>query len=224
MDPGYNKLEVLVMKEQVVLLAIFIAFFLVNVISVNKLNKLGEQLSKPFLMPTLLLIYLYSTSTTNLFVVFALVCGFLGDVFLLERERFFVFGVVAFLIGHILYILALTKSISFFQIPIPIFIFILPYIFFGIVVYKKLGSSLNSIRGYALIYIIIILAMSFSSLLRIRSITSYQFWMPFIGSILFIISDSILAMNEFKKNKKNKGAYVMLTYVTAQLLIVAGFI
>lgn len=212
------------MKEQVVLLAIFITFFLVNVISVNKLNKLGELLTKPFLMPTLLLVYLYSTTKLNLFVVFALVCGFLGDVFLLKREKFFVAGVMAFLFGHILYILALIKSISFIQVPMPIFIFILPYIFFGVVVYKRLGNSLKAIKGYALIYIIIILAMSFSSLLRIRSITSYQFWMPFIGSILFIISDSILAMNEFKKNKKNKGAYVMLTYVTAQLLIVAGFV
>ena len=45
-----------------------------------------------------------------------------------------------------------------------------------------------------------------------------------IGAVLFIISDSVLAINKFYKPFEGAGIVIMLTYAFAQLLIVAGII
>ena len=45
-----------------------------------------------------------------------------------------------------------------------------------------------------------------------------------IGAILFIISDSVLAINKFYQPFKGAGIIIMLTYAFAQMLIVLGVI
>lgn len=49
-----------------------------------------------------------------------------------------------------------------------------------------------------------------------------SFWQVFIGAILFLISDGILAIAKFYKNFPESGILIMGTYATAQLLIVMG--
>jgi len=48
--------------------------------------------------------------------------------------------------------------------------------------------------------------------------------MPFVGSLLFMASDSVLAINTFRSKIPRGDVYIMSTYVTAQVLIVAGMI
>ena len=69
-----------------------------------------------------------------------------------------------------------------------------------------------------------ILAVSFLSLLRMNNIYGYRFWLPFIGAFVFVISDTMDAFNTLKANIKWREIMVMATYITAQLLIVLGFI
>ena len=48
--------------------------------------------------------------------------------------------------------------------------------------------------------------------------------MMMAGAILFVISDSILAINKFYSPFQNAGILIMLSYGLAQLMIVAGAI
>lgn len=205
----------------------FILFLLLsslNIISIKKHNKSIRIITKPLLMPTLLFAYLYNASCSSNSIVFALIFGFLGDTFLLGDGIFFTAGLISFLLGHIFYIAALLTPIYLSKIPFYIYIFILPYLIYGFIVYNKLSPFMKSIKLQGLLYFIVLIFMSFSSFLRIYSIHGYQFWFPLIGSILFVMSDTVLAFNEFKSTTAFREIIVMLTYIMAQLLIVIGFI
>lgn len=206
------------------LLIIFILLSITNIISIKKGDKFWQHLTKPLLMPTLLLFYLFSTQAPKMLIIFALVFGFLGDVFLMGTGAFFTIGLFSFLTGHVFYIIALSKAITFSKIPVGLYFLIIPYVIYGAFVFKKLLPYLKAMKVQALLYLIIIITMSFTSLIRIGNVNSYQFWMPFMGSLLFISSDSMLAFNEFKSRSNIREVYVMITYVVAQLLIVLGFI
>jgi uncharacterized membrane protein YhhN len=73
-------------------------------------------------------------------------------------------------------------------------------------------------------YLIIVLVMSFSALTRIAKSNSYLYWLPFIGSLFFIASDTCLAFNVFKYNGQMQyGDFLTtITYLPAQFLIVFG--
>lgn len=208
------------------LLIIFIILAIANIISVKNNNKLGMLITKPLLMPMLLLMYVFSASILKWFIILALIFGFLGDVFLMRAGMFFIAGLLCFLTGHVFYTAAFITSSTLPKIPFEFYILILPYILYGLLVYKKLLPHLKSMKLEVFLYLIVIIAMSFSSLLRVWNTNGYQFWLPFIGSILFIISDSILAFNNFKPEERARVSdiYIMTTYIAAQLLIVLGFI
>lgn len=45
-----------------------------------------------------------------------------------------------------------------------------------------------------------------------------------IGTVLFVISDAIIAVNKFHKPVPLSGLWIMLTYYAAQAMIALGFI
>jgi len=210
------------MNGKVYLFIIFAIFSLGNIISAQKSYKVGKYLTKPFLMPLLLLIYLSGTCSPKAVIIFALVFAFLGDVFLMPEGIFFNLGLGSFLIGHLFYIIALAQPIG--KIPLIFYIFIIPYLIYGHYVYIKLLPYIKSMKVPIFLYLTTITTMSFLSILRGWSITGYEFWLPFIGSILFIASDTMLAFNIFKVKTKDLDSYIMATYIGAELLIVLGFL
>ncbi|MNR13000.1 YhhN-like protein [compost metagenome] len=46
----------------------------------------------------------------------------------------------------------------------------------------------------------------------------------FVGAIVFVISDSILAINKFYAPVERSSFFIMLTYLVAQYLIVVGIL
>lgn len=188
----------------------------------------GVQLTKPFLMPLLLVLYLILTPAPRYLVVLALICGFVGDVALLwvEKRATMLTGLVAFLIGHILYVVVFLDSTHFLSvIPTWVFLLVIPYILYGIWVYRKLAESVGTMRVPVLIYLVVILSMSFTALSRFwAGLLAAAVWLPFIGSLLFMVSDTVLAMHIFRREMRYGNVWIMATYVAAQMLIVFGLI
>jgi uncharacterized membrane protein YhhN len=180
--------------------------------------------TKLLLMPILIIAYMNGSSFHNILIVIALIFGFLGDTFLIGDGIFFTLGLISFLLGHIFYISAFLSPVSLSKTPIYIYIFLLPYLIYGLIIYNKLSPFMKSIKLMGFLYFIVLIFMSFSSVLRIYTVHGYQFWFPLIGSILFVISDTVLAFNEFKSRTIFREIIVMFTYIMAQLLIVIGFI
>jgi uncharacterized membrane protein YhhN len=51
-----------------------------------------------------------------------------------------------------------------------------------------------------------------------------SFQLVFIGSLLFVISDSMIAVDKFYGEIPQAGFWIMLTYISAQYLIMRGLI
>lgn len=134
----------------------------------------------------------------------------LGDGLL----RWFVIGLSAFLIGHLFYVVGFFKYRNFSKFSL---FMIIPIGVFGFVMGKNLLSALlenhnESLMVPVLIYIIIISLMCWVAFL------SRNLW-AITGSILFVLSDSILSWNMFVSNVPHSSIWIMTTYYLAQFLI-----
>lgn len=184
------------------------------------------MLTKPLLVPLIILFYLTSAVHINWLIVTGLFFGFLGDISLLggSKKLFFAIGLFTFLVGHLFYTLAFLQSIQYFEVvPIWFFIVLIPYSLYGFAILRILRPNLNKMIVPVVIYMCVILIMSFTSTCRIWNGFTLQFLLPFIGSLFFIVSDSVLAYNSFNVPQKNYETLIMFTYIFAQVLIVAGF-
>ncbi|WP_168190041.1 lysoplasmalogenase [Caloramator sp. E03] len=193
-----------------------------NIINDNK-NK--RYLSKSLLMPLLLLFYITYTKNLNYYVIFALIFSFLGDIFLLnDNKKNFMLGGASFLIGHTFYIISFIKEIEVhFKISLFHILLIVPYIIYGIYVYKTIIKNMKNLKITAILYMFIILFSSITCLLVILS-GKQQLILSFLGTILFIVSDSLLGYSIFVHKNRYSDFLVMLTYVSAQTLLVFGFL
>jgi uncharacterized membrane protein YhhN len=207
---------------------LFCIAFIMHMIFTKKEYNRGRCYTKPFLMPLLAIYYISSVAEVNKFIMMALVFGLMGDVFLMwpERKNNFMLGLGAFLIGHLCYVLLFLQGISFAKnVPIWFYLIIIIYVIGACAVMKKLIKYLGDMKIPTYLYMAVILLMSFASLARIWIMgMTLSFVLPFIGSLLFLCSDSMLGFYTFKSKFKNGNVYIMLTYVLAQALIVGGYL
>lgn len=205
----------------------FICVFVLNIHFVKVKNNKGIYITKPLLMPMLIIFYVLSTTDINWLIVSALIFGCIGDILLMLPRRQFILGLISFLVGHMFYIKAFIDPILNHNIAYIMVFLIIPYIIYNMLVlgrfvpYKKLNNTTKFFGG---LYLIVISIMGFSSTIRIFYIEGFKFYSTFIGAMLFITSDCLIALNSVVYNAKNKGAYIMTTYIIAQFLIVLGCI
>lgn len=156
-------------------------------------------------------------SVFSILILAGLIFSFIGDVLLLIPEKHFKNGLIAFLTAHLFY------SYSFFSISTAVryeaFVLFAVYAYF---IYKYLKDSLGKQRVPVIIYIAVISIMGGLGLNQfVNSNYAYSFQI-FIASILFIISDSVLAINKFKKSFRASEFIILSTYYTSQLLFAAS--
>ncbi len=142
------------------------------------------------------------------------------------EEQFFLLGLVSFLVAHILYILAFRKeTVSVYGEN---FLKKKPYTALPILV--ALGGLLAVVFPHVkadmqipvIVYASIITIMTIFALNRYGKVTNNSFWMVFGGAVLFMISDSMIAINKFYLPFEWSRVAIMLTYISAQYLIVKG--
>jgi uncharacterized membrane protein YhhN len=66
--------------------------------------------------------------------------------------------------------------------------------------------------------------MSMMALNRKGRVAQASYSLVFFGSILFLISDSMIALNKFFMEFALAGFWIMITYISAQYLIMRGLI
>jgi uncharacterized membrane protein YhhN len=188
-----------------------------------------EYLFKPALMISLG-IYFYRQSDAlkqgrvDYFLLAAIVFSCLGDI-LLMFEGQFIFGLASFLIAHTSYIFAFLKDNKGFVFNkkdrlIPALLVIALGV--GFIFY--LLPYLGSLKIPVLVYSSVILTMLLTTLNRWKSVRLESFQWVFMGAILFILSDSLLAVNKFAEPFSFAGLLIMLTYGIGQYFIVEGYL
>lgn len=188
-----------------------------------------KKISKPFWIPLIACVYLSNTQSVSIAVIFALIFGYIGDLLLmLPKKKFFIAGAFSFMIGHFFYIFTFLRDAGglsvFLDNTFLCAIALIPYLLFLIFMNKLLGKNLSSILVPAICYLSVLMLMSYCSFLRFFNISTIKASLTFGGSLLFIVSDSFIAIRNFKKRFRGIEAIVVITYITAQLLIVIGLV
>lgn len=128
----------------------------------------------------------------------------------------FLAGLITFFIGHIFYIFAFRHIV---QKPIPKWAATLLLLYGACIAIWIAGSQFQAgemILGIAIIaYILIILMMGWAA---IRT----RLPLAITGALLFMFSDSILAIDRFVFPIESRDALVMITYYAAQVFIAAS--
>ena len=150
-----------------------------------------------------------------------------GDIFVL-RKKTFNLGVVSFFLSHLAYIFECLfmivgeGNIRWFHHVI----FILTYLvvalgMFAILKHGKKRTMLNMIAQSFYFAILAVYLPVFG--VAVATVGSFMF-LSLIGAVVFIISDSILVWTHFGHKFKRYDFYIMLTYLVAEFLIIAGFV
>ncbi len=186
--------------------------------------------TKPLLMLSLG-IFFYRTSPRPLaalskIVLAALFFSWLGDVLLMFQnyeQLYFLLGLISFLLAHICYVLAFTKTPKTAKSSWkPLVIATIVYLSIGFVSINYLRSGLGTMLIPVIVYSLTIILMNIMAVNRLGKVKTDSFWWVFIGAISFLVSDSILAINKFHSPIAAASFCIMATYCFGQYAIVVG--
>jgi len=201
-------------KRDIAILGLSLAFALVYTYCLQY----GLYPSKPFIKgPVILLLALFAflntEGRTRLLLTLALILSSVGDIFLALPPSYFVHGLISFLIAHLFYIAlflrfrrpALTAKDGLVAAGLALY---------GIGLVAFLYPSLGPMTVPVCVYAAVLLGMGFTS-----SLSRFPLPLLFIGALIFISSDSGIAINKFIGAGEWLGYATWSTYVVAQYLI-----
>jgi uncharacterized membrane protein YhhN len=145
-------------------------------------------------------------------IIAALLLSLIGDILLMLPKSQFIQGLLAFSIAHIIYCLAFMQNVGRFY-----FLILIPILFYGTSNYFVLSKNLSKLRIPVFFYVMIITLMGWLAVNRYLNFQDSKGLYTLIGGILFLISDSILAINKFKKHFKFAEVIILGSYFSAQL-------
>ncbi len=209
-----------------IIITLFIIISAIELYAVKIDNQKLRYFSKPLLMPLLIWIYIVGTLNIDYVLVTGLIFCLFGDIFMLGSKNkiiYFISGLSSFLVGLVIYTIIFTQSSGWLtNLPLFYYLFLVPYSAGASIFYKILKPELNAMRLPVIVYICVLVCMSFAALTRGHVYSGTEFWLPFAGSILFITSDMIIAYDQFLGKEKTSRVSIMFTYISAQVLIVSG--
>ena len=217
------------MKKQTWIIC-FIGILAVNLAGIVFNVQLLEYVIKPMIVIWLMLYFLSQTINVNSglknWILAALFFSWTGDVLLMFQQNnllFFLLGLSAFLIAHIFYIIFFNRVRVNEKVSGNIWLLLVVAIYYGALI-SLLYPHLGGMKLPVLVYGIIISCMFMLAMhmLFIKNKLAGK-WMM-IGALLFVISDSLLAVNKFYQPFAPAGVVIMLSYGLAQLFIVEGAI
>lgn len=218
-------------------LFLFTAVLITNLTGIFLSNETLQFISKPLIIITLIGYFIVAVkgavSGFKKWILLALSFSWLGDVLLMFQqndELFFLLGLSAFLLAHIFYIVFFHRVRIKEAIAGRRWLLLIVVVYYAVlisVISPYLGSMKLPVRVYGVVIsFMLMLAMHMLFLGNKRAGS-----LMMIGALLFVVSDSVLAINKFYQSfvyedsfREIAGVAVMLTYGLAQLFIVEGAI
>jgi uncharacterized membrane protein YhhN len=201
--------------------AAIVASAVVAIVASTRGWRRGVYVFKP--LTTLLILGFVLTGPANVYlhplyrplVAVGLAFSLAGDVLLmLPRDRF-VAGLAAFLVAHLLYIAAFTTT----GVHATWWI-VLPLAAYGAVLLRILLPHVPArLKPAVAVYALALLAMAWTAAERDATSPPPSGAFSLLGGVLFVASDSALAIDRFVRQFRGADAVVLGTYYAAQLLI-----
>lgn len=184
---------------------------------------------KTLIIPVLVFMYYHlirnQMNAFHRMILSAFIFSWLGDVTLqLQKfyDLFFMIGLCCFLVAQVLYLTAFFstpgRNVLFFR---KVYL-ILPVLVYGVVLLYFLYDGLGDMRIPVIIYAAVILTMLAAALNRQDKVNRQSYILVLIGAVLFVLSDSMIAIDKFAYPFLLARVAIMTTYVTAQYLIAVG--
>ena len=210
---------------------IVLAVAVVDWIAVAKGWKKVEYIAKPWTMAALFLVLALVGRFSSLpLILFGLgiLFSLAGDVFLMFSDRWFIPGLVSFLLAHVAYIIG-------FNIPLPVvsptwaLLVALVLALSAARLLRRIVAGLAAKGERKLISPVIVYGMVITLMLLSAMLTLFRLeWkatpaaLVSVGAMLFFYSDAILAWIKFVAPIKNGRMMNMITYHLGQIALIAG--
>jgi alkenylglycerophosphocholine/alkenylglycerophosphoethanolamine hydrolase len=173
-----------------------------------------EYLLKPLTMVVLIAAVLAMEPTSDdarLFIVAGLVCSLAGDVFLMLDEKFFLGGLVSFLVGHVMYVIALLQ----FDVEPPLlFVGVLLVLVAAAVIGSKVVAGARGQDERLTVPVAV-----YMSVISLMVVSAFGTTIPIAiaGALLFYASDGVLGWNRFVQPVPHGRLVIMTTYHLGQI-------
>ena len=208
----------------------FAAILIADLAAIQGQYKMAEYVFKPLIIIWLIAFFVLQVknvqSSLKKWIIGALFFSWLGDVLLMfqdDQSLFFLMGLSSFLIAHIFYILFFHFIRAKENVKSRWYFVLIVAVYYAILV-SLLSSYLGNMKLPVRIYAVVIsfMLMLAMHMLFIKN-KKAGLWMM-MGALLFVISDSLLAINKFYQAFEMAGIFVMISYGLAQLFITKGAI
>jgi len=174
-----------------------------------------KPLTMAFILLVAIIVGRHHSSPYFYWILVGLIFCMIGDVLLMFPEEWFLCGLVSFLMAHVFYVFAFTSEVGFgFSLWL-----LLPFFIYGCLMCGLLIPHLGRMRLPVLLYVIVIVVMAWQAWERWFRIRQDTALFASMGAVLFIVSDSVLAWNRFRKKFQNAQTVILSTYYAAQWLI-----
>jgi uncharacterized membrane protein YhhN len=208
-------------------------YFLSGIVFITLQYKpvLNALVFKSLLMPCLILLLMINSGRENSrlqWLMFsALFFSWAGDI-LLEfskvQEGMFLMGLVSFLLTHVLYLLVFSLTPGTAFNPKKLLFAAVPVILYGAGLLFYLKDDLGSMMIPVTVYAVVILTMLVGAISRKNKVERDSYLLVLTGALLFVVSDSMIAVNRFSHAITGAPLLIMSTYMLGQFLIVQGYI
>jgi len=154
-----------------------------------------------------------SPESYRMFILAGLAASFVGDIFMMLRNKRFTAGLIAFLAAQILYVSAFLRTMTA-RIEISI---ALPLLIYALFMMRTLFPHLGPLKAPVALYILVITVMAGLAAHRYIEAGGTPALFAFLGAIFFVISDTILAINRFVRKVRSAQLFILGTYFAAQI-------
>jgi uncharacterized membrane protein YhhN len=182
------------------------------------------------LIPLLLLgVIFYRNFPSKKLLLWALTFSWIGDIILLFADRdemYFISGLIAFLISHVVYIITFSRQLKIRnrKNKAVFWIGVTAIIVYLLTMLAVLLPSLGDLKIPVFVYALVISTMLLFAFKGFLIWEEPANWYILLGAIIFVSSDSILAFDKFYTPIMQGSFLIMVTYLIAQYLIVKGIL
>lgn len=182
----------------------------------QKLFYLTKPLSTALILLLVLELVPGSTSPYVFLIAIGLAFALAGDVLLMLPNDQFILGIISFALTHVLYLAAfITASGVAILNPLAV-----PLVIYAMLTARFLWRGVPSaLRTPVLVYVVLITAMAAQAVGAAVESELTALALAAAGALIFLVSDSLLAINRFRVPFRAAQALVLSTYWVAQWLI-----
>lgn len=178
-------------------------------------------LSKPLTMGLIIALALgyrgLDHDGSHAWILLGLLLSLAGDVLLMLPTDRFLHGLLAFLAAHLCYIVGFAQGPLLLKLVDGLLLLALGAVIFGL-----LWPGLAGMRIPVLLYMLIIIGMAWVAAGAWHASLTAGSAAALVGALLFLFSDSMLAIDRFYRPLPQASGWVMGSYFSAQYLIAAS--